>query len=232
MEAFRNINDTSRVLVVGASGGIGSALVMALGNVCGMSNVVTLSRSADGVDIVDETALAEFALTQKDPFDAIVVATGALEVDGLGPEKTIKTVDRTKMLAQFEVNAVGPALVLKHFHPLLAKDRRSVFAILTARVGSIGDNHLGGWLSYRTAKAAANQVLRTASIEIGRKFPHAICVALHPGTVQTELTQKFVEQTKATPPDIAAQNLLRVIDRLSEDDSGRFFDWQGLPVEW
>lgn len=197
-----------------------------------MSNVVTLSRSADGVDITDEEALSEFALGQTKPFDAIIVATGALEIEGVGPEKTIKAVDQTNMVNQFITNAVGPALVLKHFHNLLAKDRRSVFAILTARVGSIGDNHLGGWLSYRASKAAANQVVRTAAIEIARKRPKAICIALHPGTVQTELTRQFVPSGEATPPENAAHNLLKVLDNLGPEDNGSFFDWKGEKVEW
>lgn len=222
----------NRALVIGASGGIGSAMVMALGNRLGMGNVVTGSRSADGLDICDEDSVSGFAAGLEGDFDLILVATGALQIGDAGPEKTIRKLSPAAMQAQFITNAIGPALLLKHLHPFLPKQGRAVFATLTARVGSIGDNNLGGWISYRAAKAAANQIIRTAAIEIALKRPEAICVALHPGTVQTELTEGFGIGASKIPPDEAAQNLLKVIEKLNSKDTGQFFDWKGAPIPW
>ena len=136
------------------------------------------------------------------------------------------------MAAQFALNAIGPALVLRHAADLLPREGRSVFAVLTARVGSIGDNRLGGWYSYRAAKAAANQIVHGAAIELGRSHKQAICVALHPGTVQSDLTAKYLGRHPAVPPAEAAENLLTVIGNLKTVDSGGFFDWRGARVEW
>lgn len=136
------------------------------------------------------------------------------------------------MTRQFLVNAIGPALLLKHFHPLLPRKRRSVFASLSARVGSIGDNRLGGWMSYRAAKAAQNQIVKTAALEIARTHPDAIIVALHPGTVATALSHAFVADRKVTTPEDAAQKLLTVIDKLQPCDSGGFFSYDGAAIEW
>ncbi len=134
--------------------------------------------------------------------------------------------------AQFETNALGPAMLIKHLHQLLPTDRRGVIAALSARVGSIGDNRLGGWISYRTAKAALNQIVHTSAIEIARKRPESICVALHPGTVRTALTQKYVGNHPAVDPQQAARNILSVIDGLIAEDTGGFFDWKGARVAW
>ena len=136
------------------------------------------------------------------------------------------------MADQFALNCIGPSLILKHSLRLLPKDRRAVFAALSARVGSIGDNRLGGWYSYRTAKAALNQMIHTASIEVARTHKQAICVALHPGTVATDFTAKYLGRHPAVPAGDAAQNLLRVIDGLTPDQTGQFFDWKGASVPW
>jgi NAD(P)-dependent dehydrogenase (short-subunit alcohol dehydrogenase family) len=136
------------------------------------------------------------------------------------------------MSAQFALNAIGPALVLKHLLPLVPRDRRSVVAVLSARVGSIGDNRLGGWISYRAAKAAVNQILRTSAIEYGRLRKQAILVSLHPGTVQTRLTGPYLARHGSVSPQDAAQNLIRVIDGLTSEDTGQFFDWAGKAVPW
>ena len=129
------------------------------------------------------------------------------------------------------VNAIGPALLLRHAPRLLPRHGRSVVAVLTARVGSIGDNGLGGWYSYRASKAAANQIVRTAAIEIGRRYKEAAVVALHPGTVATSFTKNFPGYQKVAP-EAAAENLLRVIDGIGPEQSGRFFDWAGEEVPW
>lgn len=218
-----------RTLIIGASGGIGSALAQALQ---AQREVVGLSRRADGLDLTDEASIERVLGGLEGTFDRILVTTGALQIGGAGPEKTIRALDPTDMAAQFALNAIGPALVLKHLLPLVPRDRRSVVAVLSARVGSIGDNHIGGWISYRAAKAAVNQILRTSAIEYGRLRKQAILVSLHPGTVQTDLTGPYLGRHKAVTPPEAAENLIRVIDGLTPEDSGHFFDWAGKPVPW
>ena len=218
------------VLVIGSSGGIGGALVAAW-EARGAA-VTGLSRSGDGFDVTDGASVDAHLSGLSGPFDAVIVATGALEVGGAAPEKTIRAVTPEAMADQFAVNAIGPALVLSHAHRLLAKDRRGVFAVLSARVGSIGDNRIGGWVSYRAAKAAVNQIVHTSAIELARTHPQSICVALHPGTVETEFTRKYLGRHPAVPADEAAENLLRVIEGLSVEDTGGFFDWAGKVVPW
>ena len=196
------------------------------------AEVTGLSRSRHGLDITDEASVAAHLGALEGPFDGIVVATGALEINGAAPEKTIRHVTAQAMLDQFALNAVGPALVLAHAARLLAKDRRSVAAVLTARVGSIGDNRLGGWTSYRAAKAAANQVVRTSAIELSRSHPDSICVSLHPGTVATDFTRKYLGRHAAVTPAEAAANLWAVMAGLTPAETGGFFDWAGKEVPW
>lgn len=217
-------------LIIGVSGGIGHAMSEAL-TARGVA-VTGLSRRDDGLDVTDETSV-ETALSRLDgPFDLIFVATGALEIDGATPEKALKHIDARAMMDQFRLNCIGPSLVLKHAVRLLPRKQRAVFAALSARVGSIGDNDYGGWYSYRTAKAALNQMIHTGAIELGRKHPEAICVALHPGTVETAFTEKYVSRHPSVPPQDAAQNLLSVIDSLTPEHTGQFYDWQGARVPW
>ena len=196
------------------------------------AEVTGLSRSSDGLDVTDEASVAAHLGGLDGVFDLIFVASGALEIDGFAPEKTVKALDPAAMEAQFRLNAMGPAMVLKHGLRLLPRDRRAVFAVLSARVGSIGDNRLGGWISYRAAKAAVNQVVHTASIELARTHARAVCVALHPGTVATRFTEKYLGRHPAVAPDEAAANLLAVIDGLVPDQTGGFFDWAGKEVPW
>ena len=198
-------------------------------------SVATLSRGTDGLDITDEASVAAAAQRMSQmhgTFDLIINATGALTIDGVGPEKTIKAINPDVMMRQFLVNAVRPALLLKHFHALLPREGRSVFATLSARVGSIGDNRLGGWISYRAAKAALNQIIKTASIEIARTHPGAIVVALHPGTVATQLSQTFTHGHQTMMPEVAAERLLGVIERLEQGQTGEFLSYDGTPIEW
>ncbi len=217
-------------LVIGSSGGIGTAISDALA-ARGVA-VTGLSRSGDGLDVTDETSV-EAALGALDgPFDLVFVATGALEINGATPEKTLRHVTAEAMIDQFKLNTVGPSLVLKHAMRLLPRNERAVFAALSARVGSIGDNRLGGWYSYRTSKAALNQMLHGASVELGRTHKGLICVALHPGTVETPFTEKYVGHNPSVPASEAAGNLLSVLDRLTVADSGKFYDWQGTEVPW
>lgn len=218
-----------RVLIIGASGGIGAALAQAW---TGRGATVDgLSRSGDGFDITDAGAVA-LHLTGRGPYDRVVVATGALEIDGASPEKTIKGLDPQAMADQFALNAIGPALVLSHAHALLPRDRPAVFAVLSARVGSITDNRIGGWISYRSAKAAVNQVVRTAAIELTRTHPHATIAALHPGTVATDFTEKYLGRHPAVSAPEAAANLITVMDAIGPTQSGGFFDYSGAQVPW
>ncbi len=219
-----------RALVIGSSGGIGTALCAAL---AGQGWQVTgLSRSGDGLDVTSEASV-EAALGVLDaPFQRILIATGALEIGPHTPEKALRQVTADGMAAQFALNTIGPALVLKHALRLLPKDEPAVIAALSARVGSIGDNRTGGWHSYRAAKAALNQIIRGASIELARSHKQAVCVALHPGTVQTKFTEKYLGRHPAVPPAEAAVNLLRVIDSLTPAQTGQFFDWSGAEVAW
>lgn len=217
-------------LVIGASGGIGRALCERLK--ARGSAVTALSRSGTGFDLRNPETVEAALADLNGPFDLVFVASGALEIDGAEPEKTVRAIDAEAMMAQFAVNAVGPALVLRHAARLLPRDRRAVFAVLSARVGSIGDNRLGGWISYRAAKAAVNQIVHTGAIELSRTHRQSLCVALHPGTVATEFTKKYLGRHPAVPPQEAAENLLRVIDGLQPEHTGGFYDWAGKEIVW
>lgn len=218
-----------RALVVGASGGIGRALVEALRE---RGEVVGLSRSRDGLYVTDEASVARLIGALEGPFDLVIVATGALIVDGVGPEKTLRAVTAEGLAAQFAVNAVGPALVMKHALRLMPRDRVARQAVLSARVGSIGDNALGGWYGYRAAKAALNQLVRTASIEARRTHPQSVFVSLHPGTVETALAPAQRAGHPSVSADVAARNLLRVLEGLGPEATGGFYDWKGEVVPW
>ncbi|NBZ88244.1 SDR family NAD(P)-dependent oxidoreductase [Stagnihabitans tardus] len=218
-----------RALVVGHSGGIGAALASAL---TAQGVAVTGLGRAEGLDVTDEASVAA-ALGGLEPgFDLVFVATGALVIGARGPEKTLRALDPAALAAQFALNATGPLLVLKHALRLMPRDRACHFAALSARVGSIGDNHLGGWYAYRAAKAALNQLIHTAAIEVARTHPGACLLALHPGTVDTRLTAAHRGSHPAVPPAEAAANLLSVLSRCTASDSGRFVDAQGLTIPW
>ena len=217
-------------LIIGSSGGIGSTLADHLDQPgC---KVTTLSRREEGLDVTNETSVEIFAKGLDGSFDLIFVATGGLELGGHRPEKSIQAMSVEAMQTQFNVNAIGPALCLKHFSPLLAKDRQSVFAVLTAKIGSIEDNRLGGWISYRAAKAAANQIVKTASIELQRKNATSICVAVHPGTVHTAMTEKYVANHKAEAPKKAAMKIINVLNGLTPKDTGSFVAYDGSRLPW
>ena len=219
-----------RVLIIGASGGIGAALA-AEARARG-AEVTAVSRSVDGLDLTDPASVTRVFSGLSGHFDAVLVATGGLEIDGAGPEKSLRALDADALAAQFALNAIGPALVLQAAVPFLPRDRRAVFAALSARVGSIGDNRAGGWYGYRAAKAALNQILRSGAIELARSHPQAIIAALHPGTVQTPLTARYLGRHPAVPPAEAARNLWAVIDGLTPAQSGGFFDWAGKEIPW
>lgn len=219
-----------RALVIGASGGIGSALVAALQRQG--YEVIGLSRRKDGLDLTDEPSIARVMGALEGAFEMVIVATGALELNGTGPEKSLRGVSAQALQAQFALNAMGPILALKHALRLMPRDRPSRFAALSARVGSIGDNALGGWYSYRAAKAALNQLLHTAAIEVARSHPQAVVAALHPGHVATPLSLKYGGALPAVTPEDAARNILAVLGGLTPEQSGGFFDWKGESVPW
>lgn len=230
---MKSFGKNFRALIIGASGGIGRALVDTLHRDDAYCSVTELSRRNDGLDLLDENSIsAQAAKLVDQQFDLIVCATGALTINGVGPEKSIKHVIPDAMAAQFAINAIGPALILKHFTPLLSEKRRSVFALLSARVGSVGDNRLGGWISYRSSKAALNQIVRTTAIEVARKRPESVVVAVHPGTVNTTLSRPFASNHKSTEPHKAASMILTAVDGLGASDTGGFFAYDGRPIEW
>lgn len=216
-----------RAVVVGSSGGIGAALVAAL--TAAGTEVVGLSRP--DLDLEDEASIAAAAVRIGGPLDLVIVATGVLHAPGLAPEKAIRDLNAASLTRYFAVNATGPALVAKHFLPLLARDRRAVFAALSARVGSISDNRIGGWYGYRASKAALNMLVRTLSIELARSRPEALCVALHPGTVDTGLSKNF---QRGVPdlftPGRSASAMLDVLAELTPGDSGGCFAWDGQRI--
>lgn len=232
-----------RVAVFGASGGIGAALVSALGARDDVAIVHAISRHAAPAagklrpllfDLADETSIAAAADAIGGDLDLCVVATGVLTLpDGTGPEKSWRQIDPAAMARVFALNTIGPAVIAKHVLPLLPRGRRSVFAALSARVGSIGDNRLGGWHSYRASKAALNMLVRNFAIELGRTHPHAICVALHPGTVDTALSvpfQRGVPAERLLTAEQSAAHLLAVLDGLTAADTGGCIAWDGQRV--
>lgn len=234
------------ITIIGASGGIGRALCLeALERYPGAA-LHALCRSGDpGLDHdrltagrldYDDPASIEAAaegVKQAGAPDLVLVATGLLHTHAFGPEKSLRDLDADRLTRVFHINAIGPALVMKHFLPIMPRENRSVFAAISARVGSISDNRIGGWYGYRSAKAALNQMIRTASIEHGRKYKQAIVMGLHPGTVDTALSQPFqgnVPEGKLFTPAFSASTMLDVIEARSVADSGKVFAWDGAEV--
>lgn len=236
-----------RVAVIGASGGIGHALAGALEARADVGTVFRLGRGfptdSDGasrlihLDLEDDESIARAATAvqqQVDELDLVLVASGILQhADSGSPEKSWRALSSDGMAALFRVNTIGPAMIGRYFLPMLSRAHRSAFAVLSARVGSIADNHLGGWHSYRASKAALNMVVKTLSVELARRNPGAICVSLHPGTVDTPLSAPFsrnIAADKLFTPERAARHLLQVIEGLGPEDSGGFLAWDGTPI--
>jgi NAD(P)-dependent dehydrogenase (short-subunit alcohol dehydrogenase family) len=232
-----------RAVVIGAGGGIGAALVDRLAAGGRFETIHALSRDPPArrwltvgpgrIDIGDPASIAAAADAIDGPVDLVIVATGLLHDAQGGPERALKQLDAERLAHSFAINAIGPALVLRHFAPLLPREGRSAIACLSARVGSISDNRTGGWYGYRASKAALNQIVRTAAIEIARTHPQALCVALHPGTVDTPLSKPFqrgVPADRLFAPDFAAERLLAVLDGLTPAQSGRCFAWDGQEI--
>lgn len=229
---------TSSAIVIGASGGIGAALEEALIDEGTFDAVHGFARSRDGrqyIDLIDEASIAAAAsVAAKGPAPTlIVVATGILHEAGHDPEKAMRELDPAWLARNFAINTIGPALIAKHFLPLMPKGTPSVFAALSARVGSISDNKMGGWYGYRASKAALNQMIRTLAIEERRRNERSIVVALHPGTVDTPLSKPFqgnVQAGRLFDAGRAAVQLLDVMDSLKVPDSGKVFAWDGAEI--
>jgi NAD(P)-dependent dehydrogenase (short-subunit alcohol dehydrogenase family) len=217
-------------VVIGASGGIGAAFADLLAADARVASVTRLSR-ATGLDLTDPASITAAAAALPVAPDLVIVATGLLHADGIQPERDLRQLSADAFARAFAINATGPALVAQALLPLLPRDRKTVFAALSARVGSISDNRLGGWHAYRASKAALNQLLRTMAIELARKNPAGIILGLHPGTVDTGLSKPFQRGVKTllTPAD-SATRLLGVIDRATIAESGLLLDWQGEAI--
>ena len=226
----------STALVIGR-GGLGAALVQALQSQ--HAQVLSLGRgSTPAIDYADERSLADAAAwtaaqCEAAPLLLLVVATGFLHGAQGQPERSLSELDAAYLAHVFQVNAVGPALVMKHFLPLLPRQGRCVAAFVSAKVGSIADNRLGGWYGYRASKAALNQLVKTASIEQARRNRESAIVALHPGTVDTPLSQPFAKSgLKVRSADVAAQEIAQVLAGLGPQDTGRLVDYQGQTLPW
>lgn len=229
-----SLRDGYTALVFGASGAIGGAWLQALRADPRCARVAGISRRGDpALDLTSEASIADCAgrLMPLGPYHLVLDATGALTLDGRGPEKRLDELDPQQLQRQMLVNAIGPAVLLKHFAPLLASGERVIWAKLSARVGSIEDNHKGGWYGYRASKAALNQLLQTAAIEIARRRPEAVVAALQPGTVRSALSQPFVGD-RAMEPGVSAQRLLAVIDALPAIGRAHFVDHLGQAIPW
>jgi NAD(P)-dependent dehydrogenase (short-subunit alcohol dehydrogenase family) len=227
---------TIRSIVIGSTGGIGGAFVGSLCEMHGAQTVIGLSRSSGDIDLTDEASIAAAAARYagSQSLDLVIVATGMLHDGGQGPEKSLRELDADRLAHAFAINVIGPALVAKHFLPLFARDKRAVFTALSARVGSISDNRIGGWYGYRAAKAALNMTIRNLAIEWGRTHKQGICVGLHPGTVDTPLSkpfQKNVASDRLFTPEFAAQQMLKVLGGLSPAESGKCFAWDGAEIQ-
>ena len=229
---------TGSAVIVGASGGIGAAFVAALEEEGAFDVVHGFARSWSGarhLDVTDEPCIAAAAarVASGPAPTLVIVASGLLHTDAHGPEKALRELDPAWLAQTFAVNAIGPALVAKHFLPLMPRTGRCVFAALSARVGSISDNRLGGWHGYRASKAALNMLMRTIAIEEKRRNDRSIVVTLHPGTVDTALSRPFqgnVAPGSLFDADRAALQLLDTIDALKAPDSGKLFDFEGKEV--
>jgi NAD(P)-dependent dehydrogenase (short-subunit alcohol dehydrogenase family) len=224
------------IAVIGSAGGIGQAFVDVLSRQYSNANLYPFSRTGKyRIDYASEDSIAEAAniASNKGPLDLIIVTNGILHSKEITPEKSIKELARDKFQQLFEVNTIVPSLIAKHFLPHLNRDSPSIFGALSARVGSISDNTLGGWYAYRASKAALNMIIKNAAIEIGRRNKNAIIVCLHPGTVDTDLSRPFhknIPVEQLLTPHQSAEKLLEVLASLTSAQSGKCFAWNGQEI--
>ena len=233
----------NRVAVIGASGAIGSAFVEYYSRQADTHTVYALSRQQKNfssplvetvhLDLTEERSIAEAAARITSDLEIVILASGLLHDDEIMPEKSLRQLTQDHLQKVFQVNTIGPALVMKYFLPLLPTDRKCVFAALSARVGSISDNRLGGWYSYRASKAALNMLLKTAAVETGRRNRHARIIGLHPGTVDSALSAPFQQRVpsgKLFSPAFAAEQMAQVIATVPADASGKCFAYDSSEV--
>lgn len=228
-----SLGDGYRALVIGASGALGTAFCQLLKQDPRCADVRALGRrTLPALDLERPETIASAAaeLAGEAPYQLIIHAAGLLHREGIKPEKSFSAIEPEALQTVFQVNTLGPALVLRHFLPLL--DPRGAMAMLSAKVGSIGDNRLGGWYAYRASKAALNMLIKTAAIELARTRPQSRLLSLHPGTVVSGLSQPFRGASSARPADVAAEQLLTLIDQLTSADSGHFFAYDGERLPW
>ncbi|WP_456254353.1 SDR family oxidoreductase [Pseudomonas iridis] len=228
-----SLGDGYRALVIGAGGTLGTAFCEQLEQDPRCAGVRALGRhTVPELDLERPETIASAAteLATEAPYQLIVHAAGLLHRDGIKPEKSLSAIEPEALQTVFQVNALGPAMVLRHFLPLL--DPMGAMAMLSAKVGSIGDNRLGGWYAYRASKAALNMLIKTAAIELARTRPQSRLLSLHPGTVISGLSQPFRGASSARPADVAAAQLLTLIDQLTPADSGHFFAYDGERLPW
>jgi NAD(P)-dependent dehydrogenase (short-subunit alcohol dehydrogenase family) len=224
-------------VVVGASGGIGTAVNAQISASGAFAQTLAVGRSTTpAVDLLDEGSIAALANQAKETghdLRLLFDATGYLHGPHGGPEKSWSAIDQDAMRHQFEINAIGPALLIKYFAPLVPRDGKAVLATISAKVGSISDNQLGGWYGYRAAKAALNQIVKTTSIELARKRREAACIALHPGTVATALSDPFAKKgVRLQTAQQSAAALLDVIDGVTPADSGKLLAYDGTTLPY
>ena len=222
-----------RAIVIGSTGGLGSAFLDILRRDPDCGNAMGLSRaSIPALELTDETSIAAAAESIDGEIHLIIDATGFLSDGTIMPEKALRNIEAENLARLYELNAIGPMLLMKHFAALLPRSERGIFATLSARVGSISDNRLGGWHAYRASKAALNMLMKGAAIEVARSRPHAVFASLHPGTVSTRLSDPFSSGRERLSPEQSASSLLRVLDGLKPEESGTFWDYRGEPVDW
>ena len=234
MAILENLGTAYKALVIGANGAIGSALVKAMQSDPHCTLVMGISRSSEiSIDISNEESIqnASYELESKGPFDLIILATGILHQAPIVPEKKLDQLNLEYLQKVFAINTFGPALVIKHFHRLLSK-KRSLFVCISAKVGSIEDNRLGGWYSYRASKAALNMLIKTAGIEIRRSYPETTLVALHPGTVNSRLSQPFGGEKTGQAPEDAALKMLQALGQVPTTSPSIFLSYDGSTILW
>ena len=232
------------VAIIGSSGAIGRAFLDAYIADKEISNIYSISRTEVelnderiihiNIDVTDEVSVkAAASKIGENRLDKLIVATGILHTELFGPEKSIKDIKIENFVKIFSVNAFGPALIGKYFLPLMKKDKKSIAAFLSARVGSISENKLGGWYAYRASKSALNQIIKNFSIESKRTNPTGIIIGLQPGTVKSKLSkpfQKNVKKGKLLLPKDSVKSLIRVIESVMQNDTGKIFDWKGEEI--
>jgi NAD(P)-dependent dehydrogenase (short-subunit alcohol dehydrogenase family) len=231
---MQSLPDQFHTLIIGSSGAIGQAFDRLISAEPRSGQMTRISRQSEiAMDLTDSASIAQAALVAKAqaPYHLILVCTGILHSANLMPEKKLGDLDQIQMQTIFQINTIGPALILKNFTELLAKDR-SIFCFISAKVGSIEDNRLGGWYSYRASKAALNMVLKTGAIEIARNRPNTNVVAMHPGTVNSPLSAPFGGAEKGQDPLHAAEKMLHSLDQLQPNKQATFLSYDGSVLPW